>query len=119
MSYALARRDELNVANTHHENTVADIRNDTIHNIIHMVMRLNERGECFSIHFERDHIFICRYIDENNFSHIEARGSLYLKTADQLIDALQQLEDLDQQEFIDDTLSLFAKKEDSDNAEDL
>ena len=116
MSYALARRDELNVANTHHENTVADIRNDTIHNIIHVVLRLNKYGQRFSIHFEKDHLFICRYTDEDNFSNLEAQGSIYLASAEQLIDVLAQLEELENNAFIDDTAMLFTK-EDKPNAE--
>ena len=114
MSYALARRDELNVANTHHENTVADIRNDTIHNIIHMVLRLNERGECFSIHFENGYISICRF-NGNDTEYLESRGSLYLASAEQLIDVLAQLEELENNAFVDDTVMLFAKEDKQDD----
>ncbi len=113
MSYALARRDELNVANAHHENTVADIRNDTIHNIIHTVLRLNEYGERISIHFEKDRLSICIYTKED-LKHIEALGDIYLKTAEQLIDALAQLEEMENASFIDDTVMLFAKEDKPD-----
>ena len=113
MSYALARRDELNVANTHHENTVADIRNDAIHNIIHMILRLNEHGKCFSVHFENGYLSICRF-DGDDVKHLEARGSLYLASAEQLIDVLAQLEEMENDAFVDDTVMLFAKEDKSD-----
>lgn len=121
MSNALAHRDELNMVTAPFDRSINEIRDEVIHSIVNMVLRLNKRGERVSIHFEDGYLSICRFVNEteHGIKHIASNGDIYLKTAEQLIDALQQLEDLDQQEFINDTLSLFAKKEDTDNAEDL
>ncbi len=121
MNNALKHRDELALTTATFDQSVSEIRDDVIHSIVNAVLRLNKCGERISVHFEEGYLSICRFTDEteHGLKHIASNGDIYLKTAGQLIDALQQLEDLEYQEFIDDTLAVFAKKEDTDNAEDL
>ena len=116
MSYALARRDELNVANTTHDNALADIKSDTIHNIIHVITRLNKRGVNAHVSFHENEITIT-VSDGNTYKSITSHGYICLSTAAELIDALQQLEDLENAAFIDDTLSTFKKDEVKNDAE--
>lgn len=116
MSYALARRDELNVANTTHDNALADIKSDTIHNIIHMITRLNKHGVNANISFYENTIAIGVSV-KDVYKNITSNGLVCLSTAAELIDALQQLEDLENAAFIDDTLSTFKKDEVTNDAE--
>ena len=116
MRYALARRDELNVANTTHDNALADIKSDTIHNIIHVITRLNKRGISCYVSFDRYSITIGVNTAEGH-KFLESNGSISLSSAAELIDALQQLEDLENAAFIEDTLSTFKKDEVTNDAE--
>ena len=112
MSYALARRDELNVANTTHENALADIKSDTIHNIIHVITRLNKRGVNANVSFHENEITIT-VSDGNTYKSITtSHGYICLSTAAELIDALRQLEELENNLFLADTVKTFAKEDD-------
>ena len=118
MNNALAHRDELAITTASYDRQIAEIRDDVIHSIVHTVMGLNKRGYSFTIGFEADHLTVCRFDQSQKCEYIKSGDEICLSTAAHLIDALDQLEQLDKEKFIDDALMLFSK-EGNEDAEDV
>ena len=117
MNNALAHKNELEATIANYDQSIAEIRNDVIHSILHVALRITEHGKPVHIHLCDGYIYVI-YFDNNNVcQYINGLGNHFLKTPEQLIDALRQLEELENAAFIKDTLSTFKKDEVTNDAE--
>ena len=107
MNNATIYRDEYRMAQADFEKAVTEIQNSTVFAIVGALLHLRKKGVRASICFEADHISI---FDGERF----IGGDVQLASAEQLIGALAELEEMDKQaDTVDDISLLFSKEEDT------
>lgn len=110
MNNALAHKTELEAITANYDQAIAEVRNDVIHSILHVALRITERGRSVHVNCAPGYLHI-NYFDENETcTIIQGLGETFMRTPEQLIDALRQLEELENSTFVDDTLMIFAKE---------
>ena len=114
MNNALAHKTELEAITANYDQAIAEIRNDVIHSILHVALRITERGKDVHVHLCAGYIYVIYYKSNTECQYIDVQGTYFLKTPDQLIDALRQLEEIENKLFLADTVKTFAKEDEND-----
>lgn len=114
MNNALTHKNELEAITANYDQAIAEIRNDVIHSILHVALRITERGKSVHVHLCDGYIYVIYFEGNAECQYINALGNHFLKTTDQLIDALRQLEEIENNLFLADTVNTFAKEDEND-----